>query len=77
MLWSRVLTGRVLLLEPMLATRGSLVKAIEILVERGVPEQEIVLVNIVAAKQGLERVMGRFPLRIVTAAVDEDLTAKK
>ncbi|RHZ52479.1 hypothetical protein CDV55_102853 [Aspergillus turcosus] len=67
----------VLLLEPMLATGGSLVKAIEILVERGVPEEEIVLVNIVAAKQGLERVMGRFPLlRIVTAAVDEDLTVK-
>lgn len=62
----------------MLATGGSLVKAIEILVDRGVPEEDIVLVNIVAAKQGLERVMGRFPrLRIVTAAVDEDLTVKK
>ncbi|RHZ49391.1 uracil phosphoribosyltransferase [Aspergillus thermomutatus] len=74
---SQISRCRVLLLEPMLATGGSLIKAIEILIERGVPEQEIVLVNVVASKQGLERVMGRFPLlRIVTAAVDENLTSK-
>lgn len=65
----------VLILEPMLATGGSAIKAIDVLKEKGVCEEDIVFVNLVASKKGLETIMQRFPrLRLVTAAVDEALT---
>ncbi|KAL3433033.1 uracil phosphoribosyltransferase-domain-containing protein [Aspergillus tetrazonus] len=65
----------VLILEPMLATGGSAIKAIDVLKEKGVREEDIVFVNLVASKKGLETMMQRFPrLRLVTAAVDEALT---
>ncbi|KAL4821981.1 uracil phosphoribosyltransferase-domain-containing protein [Aspergillus spinulosporus] len=64
----------VLILEPMLATGGSAMKAIDVLKEKGVREEDIVFVNLVASKKGLETIMQRFPrLRLVTAAVDEAL----
>ncbi|KAL4777048.1 uracil phosphoribosyltransferase-domain-containing protein [Aspergillus nidulans var. acristatus] len=65
----------VLILEPMLATGGSAIKAIDVLKEKGVREEDIVFVNLVASKKGLETIMQQFPrLRLVTAAVDEALT---
>ncbi|PLN86118.1 uracil phosphoribosyltransferase [Aspergillus taichungensis] len=67
----------VFVLEPMLATGGSVIKALETLIESGVSEDAIVLVNIIASKKGLAVISGRFPtLRIVTAVVDNDLTSK-
>ncbi|KAL4751231.1 hypothetical protein BDW72DRAFT_173924 [Aspergillus terricola var. indicus] len=65
----------VLILEPMLATGGSAIKAIDVLKENGVREEDIVFVNLIASRKGLETIMQRFPrLRLVTAAVDEALT---
>ncbi|KAL4995915.1 uracil phosphoribosyltransferase-domain-containing protein [Aspergillus recurvatus] len=65
----------VLILEPMLATGGSAIKALDVLKEKGVREEDIVFVNLVASRRGLETIMQRFPrLRLVTAAVDEALT---
>ncbi|HOC99958.1 MAG TPA: uracil phosphoribosyltransferase [Myxococcota bacterium] len=64
----------VLLLDPMLATGGSIIKAIEIIKEKGVPEDRIIFVNLVSALFGLNRVFSRFPqIRIVTAEVDPEL----
>ncbi|KAH8693209.1 uracil phosphoribosyltransferase-domain-containing protein [Talaromyces proteolyticus] len=66
----------ILILEPMLATGGSASKAIEVLKGMDVPEEEIIFVNLVASRKGLDTIVQRFPqLRLVTAAVDEDLTA--
>ncbi|KFA65071.1 hypothetical protein S40285_03098 [Stachybotrys chlorohalonatus IBT 40285] len=68
-------TKKVLIMEPMLATGGSAVQAISTLKEAGVQEEDIVFVNLLASKKGLERVIQEFPaLRLVTAAVDENLT---
>lgn len=65
-------------MEPMLATGGSAVQAISTLKEAGVQEEDIVFVNLLASKKGLERVIQEFPaLRLVTAAVDENLTDVK
>lgn len=62
----------------MLATGGSALKAIEVLKEKGVPEENIIFVNLVASRKGLDTIMERLPrLRLVTATVDEDLTASK
>lgn len=62
----------------MLATGGSASKAIELLKERGVQEEDMVFVNLVASRKGLDVLLGRFPnLKLVTAAIDNDLTKSK
>ncbi|KXJ93336.1 uracil phosphoribosyltransferase [Microdochium bolleyi] len=73
---SKIESATVLILEPMLATGGSAVMAIDKLKTLGgVPEDKIIFVNILASRRGVGRLMDRFPkLRIVTAAIDEELT---
>ncbi|KAF7596839.1 hypothetical protein BBP40_012439 [Aspergillus hancockii] len=74
---SSITNDVVLLLEPMLATGGSVIKAVETLIGRNVPEESIVLVNIIASEKGLDVVSQMYPkLKIVTAGVDLHLTAK-
>jgi uracil phosphoribosyltransferase len=68
----------VLLLDPMLATGGSAIKAIEVLIESGVLEERIIYINLICAPEGIAAVLGAFPkLKIVTAQVDDGLDAKK
>lgn len=68
----------ILLLEPMLATGGSACKAISIIKEQGVPESNIIFVNVIASTHGLGVIGKQFPdVTVVTAAVDSDLDEKK
>lgn len=62
----------VLLLDPMLATGGSVLRALDLLFERDVAD--VTLVCVLAAPEGLAalRTAAR-PVRVVTAAVDERL----
>ncbi|XXG94982.1 hypothetical protein Hte_001242 [Hypoxylon texense] len=70
-----IASSTVLILEPMLATGGSVSKAIEIIKEAGVREENMIFVNLLAARKGVETVLARFPgLTLVTAAVDDELT---
>ncbi|KAJ5723059.1 hypothetical protein N7488_001094 [Penicillium malachiteum] len=65
----------VIILEPMLATGGSACKAIETIKAKGVPEENIIFVNILASHCGIKKLFERFPsIHLVTAAVDEHLT---
>ncbi|KAF5574412.1 uracil phosphoribosyltransferase [Fusarium pseudocircinatum] len=71
----RISQQHVLILEPVLATGGSASKAVEILKENGVDEKNIIFVNLLASRKGLDKVVKKFPyMKIVTAAVDADLT---
>ncbi|KAL1408225.1 Uracil phosphoribosyltransferase, synthesizes UMP from uracil [Vanrija albida] len=64
----------VLLLDPMLATGGSCIKAIEVLLSHGVKEEKILFLNLIASPLGTDAVCKRFPkLRMITAWVDEGL----
>lgn len=64
----------VFLLEPMLATGGSALAAIDVLLRAGVPVTRIVLVNFLAAPQGLDALAREHPdLHIVTSAIEERL----
>lgn len=68
----------VLLLDPMFATGGSATMAVKVLIERGVPEERILFLNLIASPQGIKDFADRFPkLRIVTAFVDQGLDDKK
>ncbi|OWZ43825.1 uracil phosphoribosyltransferase [Cryptococcus neoformans Tu401-1] len=64
----------ILLLDPMLATGGSCIKAIEVLLDHGVQEEKILFLNLIASPEGINKVCTRFPkLTIITAWVDEGL----
>ncbi|CAK9784980.1 unnamed protein product [Cutaneotrichosporon oleaginosum] len=67
-----------LLLDPMLATGGSCLKAIEVLLEQGVKEERILFLNLIASPEGIKNVQAKFPkLKVITAWVDEGLDAKQ
>ncbi|KAJ3331212.1 Uracil phosphoribosyltransferase, synthesizes UMP from uracil, partial [Gonapodya sp. JEL0774] len=73
-----IASRHVLLLDPMLATGGSAHKAIEVLIQRGVQEENIVFINLVGCPEGITYLLSGYPkLRIVTACVDAGLNEKK
>lgn len=62
----------------MLATGGSAYKAIELIRERGITEENIVFVNFIASRKGIDVVTERFPkLTIVTAAIDQHMNSHR
>jgi uracil phosphoribosyltransferase len=50
----------VLLLDPMLATGGSAIKAIEVLLDNNVPEERILFLNLVSSPEGIQAVCDKF-----------------
>ncbi|XXG78548.1 hypothetical protein AAC387_Pa08g2476 [Persea americana] len=61
----------VLLLDPVLATGNSAGQAIELLIQKGVPESHIIFLNLISAPEGIHCVCKRFPsLKIVTSEID-------
>ena len=68
------LAGRpVIVIDPMLATGGSLVRTIEVLVERGAPAP-ITVVCALAAPEGLQRLRDEgLDLHVYTGAIDDHL----
>lgn len=66
----------VLILDPMLATGGSVHHALKRLDSDKI--KEIRLVSVISAPEGIEKVHSDFPdVKIITASVDEGLDAKK
>jgi uracil phosphoribosyltransferase len=65
----------VILIDPMLATGGSAVAAMDLLTQSGA--KRVRLVNLVAAPEGIRQVRSRYPaLPIFTAAIDKKLNHK-
>lgn len=68
----------ILLVDPMLATGGSAILAIKVLVDAGVREDNILFLVVVAAPEGIQAVQKAYPgVRIVTAEIDEGLNEDK
>jgi len=64
----------VLLLDPMLATGGTALLAIGLLIEAGVPEEHIVFINFLSSPEGIRAVHERYPrVRMVTSSIEERL----
>lgn len=62
----------VLLMEPMLATGGSARMAVRLLLERGVREDRVVLVNFLTVQEGIDALLGAHPaVRLVTSSIEE------
>lgn len=52
--------------------------AVDVLKSKGVPEDRILFLNVIASPEGITRFADRFPgLRVVTAFVDQCLDDKK
>ncbi|KZO93768.1 PRTase-like protein [Calocera viscosa TUFC12733] len=67
----------VLLLDPMLATGGSAIKAVEVLQQAGVPEDRIIFINLVAAPEGIKAFCSKHPTtRVITGWIDNGLNDK-
>ncbi|CAH8392228.1 unnamed protein product [Eruca vesicaria subsp. sativa] len=64
----------VLLLDPILGTGNSAVQAINLLISKGVPEGNIIFLNLISAPQGVHVVCKKFPrLKIVTSEIEHGL----
>ena len=69
--------AHVLVLDPMLATGGSAVAAIEVLKSQGVQEEHIIFVCLLASPEGVAHLQSQLPqVRIVTAGIDSHLNEK-
>ena len=65
----------VLVLDPMLATGGSLLHCCKLLVDRGCTD--VIVCCVLAAPEGIERLADSgLPLRLVTASIDQGLNEK-
>lgn len=63
--------------DPMLATGNSLIEAIRLYVEKGIPETNICCVCIISSPQGIENVFKEFPaVTVIVAAVDSHLNER-
>jgi len=68
----------VLLLDPMLATGGSAIRAVKVLLDHGVQEDKILFLNLIAAPEGIIAFTRAYPkVHIVTSEVDERLNDVK
>ncbi|THF97402.1 hypothetical protein TEA_007277 [Camellia sinensis var. sinensis] len=64
----------VLLLDPILGTGNSAVQAISLLIKKGVPESNIIFLNLISAPRGVHVVCKRFPrIKIVTSEIETGL----
>lgn len=69
---------KMLLLDPMLATGSSATAAIEILLKKGVKEENIMFLNFVCCLEGIDILLKRFPkMKIITSKVDPYLLPNK
>ncbi|MFL6126440.1 uracil phosphoribosyltransferase [Actinophytocola sp.] len=68
----------VLLLDPMLATGGTAKAAIDVLLDRGVREENIVFINLLSSPEGIAAVTREYPkVRMVTSSIEDGLTEEK
>lgn len=46
--------------------------AVQVLIDRGVPEERILFLNLIASPEGIEKFAKKFPkLRVVTSFIDQ------
>lgn len=67
----------VYVLDPMLATGNSSVETINLFLKKGMKEENLTFVNLIASPQGIKKIRDRFSkIRIVTSHIDEGLNDK-
>lgn len=60
--------------DPMLATGNSLIEAIKLYADKNIPLENIKIISIIAAPEGISNIQSKFPeIEIITAAIDSHL----
>lgn len=60
------------------ATGGSAIKAVEVLIDHGIPQERIIFLNLVSCPEGLQAMYSAYPqVKVVTAWVDDGLDSHK
>lgn len=68
--------AKVVIADPMLATGGSIIYTIEMLLAKGVKEENITIASVLSAPEGIVGILSRHPrVRIITGSIDERLDA--
>ncbi|CAO3697218.1 unnamed protein product [Umbelopsis ramanniana] len=68
----------VLLLDPMLATGGSAMQAVQVLLDNNVREDRIIFLNLISAPEGIDAFVKRYPqIKIITGEIDGGLDDNK
>ena len=68
---------KVFILDPMLATGGSALAAVELMLKKGILSENIVFVSVLSAPEGLQKLSAAYPgLQIVTTAIDDKLNER-
>ncbi|EGV64773.1 Uracil phosphoribosyltransferase, synthesizes UMP from uracil [Yamadazyma tenuis] len=68
----------VFLLDPMLATGGSAMMAVQVLLARGVQADRIFFLNLLAAPEGIQTFQNKYPeVKIITGGIDQKLNDDK
>lgn len=67
-----------ILVDPMLATAGSANRALDVLLEAGVEEKNVMFINLICCPEGLNNLHHAHPLvKVVTCCIDEKLNEQK
>jgi uracil phosphoribosyltransferase len=67
----------VLLLDPMLATGGSAIKALDVLIQAGVKQESILFCNLICCPKGVDAVAKAYPrVKMISGWMDPELNAK-
>jgi uracil phosphoribosyltransferase len=70
--------SEILVLEPMIATGGSISATIDILLNKGAQQENIIVTGVLAAPEGLDSLKKYFPkIRVVVGKVDLGLNSSK
>lgn len=70
--------NKVLLLDPMVATGGSAIASIRILLKNGIKQENILFLNIISCEEGISNIFKQFPnIRIISGVVDPELLSIK
>lgn len=68
------LSRPIFVVDPMLATGGSMIATLDILVERGAKPDDITIVTLLCAPEGIEALRAKYPtIPLYTAAIDDHL----
>ncbi len=69
---SDIAERHVLLMDPILATGNSAAKAIKVLLLKGVQEEKILFLSLVAAPEGITKICSEFPkVKVITSEIDD------
>ncbi len=67
----------VFVLDPMLATGNSAVDGVANFTKKGIPQENIIFVCLLASPEGLERLTSEFPdIRIITCSIDKEIDSR-